>query len=148
MEGRSPWGAGSVSAFWGWGKISKAEALLCLAWIMLSFVADRHRFSWVAPRFISGFPSKDFTALCCSSGSPPTPKGKWESCLSSLGFHTLLQCRQGGQIGHFTLWYTTKAAQLGIQVCQNDLACTSSVLPAICPLCGQCCCSGENHEME
>jgi len=106
----------------------EAEALLCFAWIVLRLTADRHHFSWAAPCFISGFPSKDFTALCCSSGSPPTPKGERESCLSSLGFHTLLQCRQGGQIGHFTPWCTIKAAQLGVQVCWNDLACTSSVL--------------------
>lgn len=107
------------------------EALLCLARITLSFVADCRCSSRAAPCFISSFPSKDFTALCCSSGSPPTPKGKWENCLSSLGFHTLLRRRQGGQIGHFTLWRATKAAQLGVQVCRNDLACTSSVFSAM-----------------
>lgn len=109
----------------------EAEALLFLAWITLGFMVDSHRFSWLAPSFISGFPKKDFTALCCSSGSPPAPKGKWECCLSSLGFHTLLQRRQGGQIGHFMPRCTTKAAQLGVQVCGNDLACTSSAFSAV-----------------
>lgn len=136
LDGRKkPVGGRIIVSFLGLGEdlraADEAEAPLCLAWITLSFTAHRHRFSWVAPFFISGFPRKDFTALCCSSGSPPAPKGKWESCLSSLGFHTLLRRRQGGQIGHFTLRCTTKAAQLGIQVCRNDLACTSSVVSAV-----------------
>lgn len=46
----------------------------------------------------------------------PAPKS-----FPPLGFYTLLQHRQR-QIGHFTLLCTTTAAQLGIQVCQSEVA--------------------------
>lgn len=65
-----------------------------------------------------------------SAGSPPAPEGHREGCFPPSGFSTLLRCEQGGQIGHFTPRCTTKAAQLGAQVCQNDLASTSSILSA------------------
>lgn len=65
-----------------------------------------------------------------SAGSPPAPEGHREGCFPPAGFSTLLRCEQRGQIGHFTPPCTTKAAQLGAQVCRNDLASTSSILSA------------------
>lgn len=93
--------------------VSRAELCDCISFFLELLLAP----SQASPVWISQH----------SAALLPAPKG-----FPPLGFYTLLQHRQR-QIGHFTLLCTTAAAQLGVQVCQSEVAqcCQQS---GVCPV--------------
>lgn len=120
MEGSNPrlWQGQDISIG------SVGFTLLCFVWVVLNSVIVYLFFlelllapSQASPVWISQH----------SAALLPAPKG-----FPPLGFYTLLQHRQR-QIGHFTLLCTTAAAQLGVQVCQSEVAqcCQQS---GVCPV--------------